>query len=78
MTVLIVLRALMGVRKYLIGLGNQLERFFGLFVSGVAIRMILKRKFSVGLLDLILAGIRDRSPAARNSLFCRSSDASFC
>jgi hypothetical protein len=57
MTVLIVLCSLVRVRKYLVSLGNQLKRFFRLFVSGVAIRMMLKRKFSVRLFDLILAGI---------------------
>jgi hypothetical protein len=57
MTVLIVLCSLVRVRKYLVRLRNQLKGFFRLFVSGVPIGMMLKRKFSVRLLDLILAGI---------------------
>jgi hypothetical protein len=34
-----------------------LEPFLGVFVSGVPIRMTLKSKFAVRLLDIIITGI---------------------
>ena len=55
-TELIVLGSPVRVRKHLISFRNLLEPFFRLFVSRIPIGVILQRKFSVRLFDLIFTG----------------------
>jgi hypothetical protein len=45
------------VRQNLIGFGNLLESFFGLFVSRITVRMIFQRQFTVGLFDFLFGGV---------------------
>jgi hypothetical protein len=56
-TELVVLRTLLWFGENLVGLGNFLEFLLRLFVTRVAVRVILERKFPVSFLDLVLAGV---------------------
>jgi hypothetical protein len=51
----IVLCATLGVAEDLVGGRRFLEALFGLFVAGVAIRMLLERHLPIGALQLLLA-----------------------
>jgi hypothetical protein len=56
----IVCCALLGIGKDRIGFGRFLESIFGLFVSRIAIRVILKRELSIRALHfLVCRGFRD-------------------
>ena len=48
--------ALLFVGEDVVGFGDLLELFFGLFVAGVYVRVILARELAKGLADLILGG----------------------
>ena len=78
MTVLVVLCSLLWVREYLVGLGYSLKRFFRLFVSGVAIRMMLEREFSVCFFDLVFAGVPADSQQIVIIFFVAQAIASLC
>src|SRR5262249_1171043 len=57
----IVLLAFFLVAEQVIGVLNFLELGFGLFVTGIAVRMMLSRQFAVGALDLVGAGVARHS-----------------
>jgi hypothetical protein len=47
MAVSVVRRALLGIGQNRIRFGSFLEPVFGLFVSGIAVRVVLKRELSI-------------------------------
>ena len=51
----------LGIMKDLIGLGRFLKPFFGFFISGIAVRMILESHFPVGFLDFLFIGLPGNS-----------------
>jgi hypothetical protein len=52
--VTVICRALLGVGQYRIGFRSFLESIFGLFVSGIAIRVVLKRELSIRALHFLV------------------------
>jgi hypothetical protein len=54
MTVTVVCGALLGIGKNRICFGRFLEAIFGLFVSGISVRMVLKRELSIRALHLLV------------------------
>jgi hypothetical protein len=55
MAISVVCRALLGIGKYRIGLCRFLESVFGLFVSRIAIRVVLKRELSIRALHFLVS-----------------------
>ena len=55
MPISVVCRTFLGIGKHRIGFGSLLESVFGLFVAGIAIRVVLKRKLSIGALQFLIA-----------------------
>ncbi len=55
-TDLVVDLALFGIAQDIVGLGDGLEFLFGRLVAGVDIRMVLTRKFTEGLADVLGRG----------------------
>src|SRR6202012_678913 len=53
----VVLLALLGIAEDVVRGRDLLELFLGLFVAGVAVRVIFARQFPVRLLDLVLARV---------------------
>src|ERR1700684_2351264 len=49
----VVLLALLGIAKHVVGLGDLLEALLRLLVVGVAVGVVLTRELAVGLLDLL-------------------------
>ena len=56
MAVLVIKLPLLGVGKYLIGLGRFLELILGFFIARIPVRMVLERAFSIRLFDLFSRG----------------------
>jgi hypothetical protein len=63
MAIPVICRAFLGIGKNRIGLGRFLESILGLFVSGIAIRVVLKRKLSICALHFL---VRRRFSDAQN------------
>jgi hypothetical protein len=63
MAISVVCRALLGIGKYRIGLCRFLESVFGLLVSWIAIRVVLKRELSIRALHFL---VRRRFRDAQN------------
>jgi hypothetical protein len=57
MAELIIERPPLRIRQYLISLGDFLERFFCLLVSGITVGMIFQCQFAVSLFDFFLTGV---------------------
>ena len=53
---LVIAGALFLIAQYLISLVDLLELFLGLFIAGVAVRVILHGQFAIGLADVVRAG----------------------
>ena len=53
----IVQAALVPVGQHGVRLGSFLELFFGGRVAGITVRMVVKRQFTVGALDLLFVGV---------------------
>jgi hypothetical protein len=56
-TELVILRALLGIAEDGIRLRDFLEALLRLFVSGIAVGMILERQLAVGFFELFFVGV---------------------
>ena len=57
MTILVISRALLSIRKDLVGFLGFLEMLFGLGIVRIAIRMVFHGQLAVGLLDFFFRGV---------------------